>query len=91
MTAVATNTTKMLDLAGKRQAWITGAILIGLGVLIAFFMAPDTQGAATFRLSRPTDALQVPNLVVSGQPFIYFTLIVLTFLGARQFLRGGAQ
>ncbi len=91
MTAVATNTTKMLDLAGKRQAWITGAILIGLGVLIAFFMAPDTQGAATFRLSRPTDALQVPNLVVSGQPFIYFTVIVLTFLGARQFLRGGAQ
>ncbi|MFY9204908.1 MAG: ABC transporter permease [Yoonia sp.] len=91
MTAVATNTTNMLDIAGKRQAWITGAILIGLGVLIAFFMAPDTQGAATFRLSRPTDALQVPNLVVSGQPFIYFTVIVLTFLGARQFLRGGAQ
>lgn len=91
MTSAATDTTNMLDLAGKRQAWITGSLLIGIGVLIAFLMAPDMQGVATFRLSRPTDAMPIPNLVVSGQPFIYFAVIVLTFLGARQFLRGGAK
>ncbi len=79
------------DQAGKRQARITGGVLLAIGVLIAFFLAPDAPGAATFRLSRPTDVWPAPNLVVPGGPFIYFAAAVMAFLGARQFLRGGAR
>ncbi|GHE85931.1 ABC transporter permease [Aliiroseovarius zhejiangensis] len=81
----------LLDKARQRQTRISGAILIGLGVLLAVFMAPDATGVATFRLSRPTDVWPVPNLVVPGGPFIYVISALLAFLGVRLFLRGGAK
>ena len=81
----------LLDNARQRQTRITGAILISLGVLIAVFLAPDASGVATFRLSRPTDVWPVANLVVPGGSFIYVVSALLAFLGARQFLRGGAR
>ncbi|SNR81395.1 ABC transporter permease [Puniceibacterium sediminis] len=74
-----------------RHARITGGILIGLAILTAVVFAPDGTGIATFRLSRPTDALVLPNLVVPAVPFIYAAAAVLAFLGARQFLRGGTR
>jgi simple sugar transport system permease protein len=70
---------------------VTGAILIALGVFFAFFMAPGAEGLATFRLSRPTDVWAAPDLSVNGTPFVYFAAAVMAFLGARQFLRGGAR
>ena len=81
----------LLDKARQRQTRTTGAILIALGVLIAVFLAPDAQGVATFRLSRPNDVWPVSNLVVPGGSFIYVVSALLAFLGARQFLQGGAK
>ena len=46
---------------------------------------------ATFRLSRPTDAWPVPNLVGPGGAFIYVVSAFLAFLGVRLFLKGGAR
>ncbi|MBV1902536.1 MAG: ABC transporter permease [Marinosulfonomonas sp.] len=80
-----------LDKARLRQTRITGGILIGFGVLMAAFLAPDASGVATFRLSRPTDVWPVPNLVVPGGPFIYVISALLAFLGVRQFLRGASK
>ncbi len=73
------------------QTRVTGAILLGLGVASAFFLAPGAEGLATFRLSRPTDVWAAPNLVISGSPFIYVASAILAFLGVRQFLRGGGR
>jgi ABC-type uncharacterized transport system permease subunit len=81
----------LLDKTRQRQTRTTGAILIALGVLIAVFLAPDAQGVATFRLSRPNDVWPVSNLVVPGGSFIYVVSALLAFLGARQFLQGGAK
>ena len=77
----------VLDKAGQRQSRITGAILILLGVLMAVFLAPDANGVASFRLSRPTDVWPIPNLVVPGGGFIYVASALLVFLGVRQVLR----
>ena len=77
--------------ARLRQTRTNGAILIALGALIAVFMAPDAQGVATFRLSRPTDVWPVPNLIVPGGPFIYVVSAFLALLGSRLLLRGGAK
>jgi len=81
----------LLDKTRQRKTRTTGAILIALGVLIAVFLAPDAQGVATFRLSRPNDVWPVSNLVVPGGSFIYVVSALLAFLGARQFLQGGAK
>ncbi len=83
--------TVLLDKARQRQTRITGGILIALGALMAVFLAPEAVGNATFRLSRPTDVWPVPNLIVPGGTYIYFTSALLAFLGVRLFLRGGAK
>ncbi len=84
-------TTPRIDSGKRRHARVTGAILLGLAVLTAVVFGPDASGNATFRLSRPTDVWPVPDLVVSGGPFIYVAATVLAFLGVRQFLHGGAK
>lgn len=88
MTAVPT---PRIDTAKKRHAYVTGGILLGLAILTVLLFVPDAAGVATFRLSRPTDAFPVPNLVLPSAPFIYATAALLAFLGARQFLRGGTR
>ncbi len=75
----------------RRQTTVTGVILIGLAILLALLLAPDAAGNATFRLSRPTDTWPAPNLVVPSGPFIYVIATILAFVGARQFMRGGAR
>ncbi|MBV2359132.1 ABC transporter permease [Thalassococcus sp. CAU 1522] len=70
---------------------VTGVILLALAVFVAFFLVPGPGQLATFRLSRPTDTWAIGDLVVPGGPFVYAAAALLAFLGARQFLRGGAR
>jgi simple sugar transport system permease protein len=92
MTAAA-DLTKMtkLDTGRERQARIAGAVLVALSALVLFIFAPGATGSATFRLSRPTDALPLPDLAVPSSPFLYIAAALLAFLGARQFIRGGGR
>jgi len=78
--------------SGKaRQARIAGGVLIMLAIAIAAFFGTDVSGDATFRLSRPTDRFALADLIVPAAPFVYAATAVMTFLGVRQFLRGGAR
>ncbi len=80
-----------LDRVARRQTLITGWLLIGLAIFVALVFGTQVDGSATFRLSLPRDAIQVPNLVVPAAPFIYIVAAILGFFGARQFMRGGAR
>ncbi|NKB28206.1 MAG: ABC transporter permease [Rhodobacteraceae bacterium] len=92
MPAIADTTAPVrVDSGKKRQARITGIVLLGCAVLVALVFLPETTGDATFRLSRPTDRFAIGNLVVPGGPFLYAATAILAFLGARQFLRGGTS
>jgi len=82
---------RKIDTGKLRQARITGWILITLAILVALVFAMDSTGNAVFRLSRPTDPMVVPNLVVPAMSFSYIAAAVLAFLGVRQFLRGGVR
>jgi simple sugar transport system permease protein len=78
------------DTRKERQARVVGVLLLMLSVLVVAVFGLETTGDAIFRLSHPTDALVLPNLVVPAGPFIYLVAGVLAFLGVRQLLRGGA-
>ena len=80
-----------LDTHKDRQARIYGIVLIALAVLVAVVFGYGTHGDASFGLSRPRDVWVLPNLVVPAAPFNYIAAAVLAFLGARQFIRGGAK
>lgn len=92
MTLVVQQTPKAaprIDPARTRQARTAGAVLLALAALVLLLFA--TRGEATFRLSRPTDALVLPDLVVPATPFAQAAAALLAFLGVRQFLRGGIR
>jgi ABC-type uncharacterized transport system permease subunit len=80
-----------VDPVARRQTLVTGWLLIGLAVFVALVFGMQVDGSATFRLSLPRDAIQLPNLVVPAAPFIYIVAAILAFFGARQFMRGGAR
>jgi simple sugar transport system permease protein len=80
-----------IDTRKTRQARIAGGALLALAVLVTWVFSFETTGDAVFRLSRPTDALPIPNLVLPAGPFNYLAAAVLAFLGVRQFLRGGTK
>lgn len=80
-----------LNIGEQRQARITGSILTGLAILVALVFAADSDGFAIFKLSRPTDALPLPDLAVPAQSFNYLVAALLAFLGVRQFVRGGTK
>ncbi|MHC0054601.1 ABC transporter permease [Actibacterium sp. D379-3] len=82
---------RKVDTAAQRRARVTGVVLIALAIFVAFVFGMGTTGDATFRLSRATDPIVVPNLVVPAAPFTYVVAALLGFLGARQFLRGGGR
>ncbi|MDI6838056.1 MAG: ABC transporter permease, partial [Rhizobiaceae bacterium] len=86
-----TSSARDIDSRKNRQAWISGAALIALAVLVTIVFSVGTTGNAVFRLSRPTDTWVLPDLVVAAAPFNYLMAAVLAFLGARQFFRGGAR
>jgi general nucleoside transport system permease protein len=90
MTAV-TEQTARIDTGEQRRARIVGGILIALALFVVVVFGLDATGDATFRLSRPNDVWALPDLIVPSGPFTYIAAAVLTFLGARQFLRGGVR
>ena len=91
MTAIDDLTQTKLATGKDRQARITGGVLIVMAIAVAWFFGPDAPGDATFRLSRPTDRFVLADLIVPAAPFIYAATAIMAFLGARQFLRGGAK
>ena len=54
-------------------------------------MAPSSSGDATFRLALTGDLFALPDLTVPASPYSYVVAAILAFLGARQFIRGGAR
>ncbi|NNK78850.1 MAG: ABC transporter permease [Litoreibacter sp.] len=80
-----------IDTGRNRQARTNGVILLALAALAALVFAPDSSGIATFRLSRPTDAIPLSDLAVPAELSIQIAAALLAFLGVRQFLRGGAR
>ena len=71
----------------RSESRIAGTLLLLLAVLTAMVFAPVEGGDAVFRLSRATDAIGLPDLVVPAGPFNYAVAAVLAFLGARLWLR----
>ncbi|OIP84088.1 MAG: ABC transporter permease [Rhodobacterales bacterium CG2_30_65_12] len=92
MTAATTNAAsgEKIDSGKARQARITGGILIALALLVLFVLDVGTGEVATFKLSRPRDAIVLGDLVVPGS-FNLLVAALLAFLGVRQFLRGGVR
>lgn len=82
---------KPLDAVRRRQTIIIGWILIFFAVFVAFVFGLDSPGNATFRLTLPSDAFAIPNLVVPAAPYVFIVAALLAFFGARQFMRGGAR
>ncbi|MBC7283789.1 ABC transporter permease [Hoeflea sp.] len=80
-----------LDPGKRKQARITGGVLIAMAVLVAWVFGSGSEGSAVFRLSRPGDALVLPDLSVPAMQFNFIVAGLLAFLGARQFLRGGVR
>lgn len=89
MTETVTGST--LDRVRRRQTLISGWLLLALAVFVAGVFGLQVKGSATFRLSLPSDAWPVPNLVVPSAPYAYVVAAILAFFGVRQFLRGGAR
>lgn len=92
MSAVTTNAAsgEKIDSGRTRQARIYGGILIALSLLVLFVLDVGAGEVATFKLSRPNDAIVVGDLVVPGS-FNLLVAALLAFLGVRQFLRGGVK
>lgn len=92
MTATAVRTGgKAGDRSQRRRALTTGWVLLAFAAFVATVFAPGATGDATFRLALPRDAISLPNLVVPAARYAYLIAAMLAFLGARQFLRGGAR
>lgn len=86
----ALGTNRKLQTEARRQSRIAGILLIALAVLTATVFS-QVEGDAVFRLSRTTDLIVLPNLVVPAGPFNWIVAAVLAFLGVRQWLRGGTR
>ena len=79
---------KALSRAQVRKARISGAVMFALAALIVLVLAPAADGSASFGLSMPDDAVQLPALSVPSSGSLYFLAAVLAFLGGAQFFRG---
>jgi simple sugar transport system permease protein len=80
-----------LDVIRRRQALIIGWLLLALAVFVAAVFGLDSSGNATFRLALRGDLFALPDLTVPASPYSYVVAAILAFLGARQFIRGGAR
>ncbi|HCQ64286.1 MAG TPA: ABC transporter permease [Rhodobacteraceae bacterium] len=79
-----------IESSGALRARISGGVLIALAVLVLFVLDVAAGEVATFKLTGPRDAIQIPNLVVPGG-FNMLVAALLAFLGARLFFRGGGR
>ena len=82
---------RKLDTGAARQSRIASVILIALAILTASVFAQVGEGDAVFRLSRATDAVVLPDLIVPAGPFNWFAAALLAFLGVRQWISGGRK
>ena len=82
---------KAIEHSRRRQALITGWLLLALAALVAMVFGLDSSGNASFRLTMPGDAFPVGNLVVPAAPYAYIVAAVLAFFAIRVFMRGGAK
>ncbi len=80
-----------LDVVRRRQALIIGWLLLALAVFVAAVFGAESSGEATFRLALSGDLFALPDLTVPASPYSYAVAAILAFLGARQFVRGGAR
>ena len=80
-----------MDTGASRQSRVAGIILIALALLTALVFAQVGEGDAVFRLSRATDRFVLPDLAIPAGPFNWLAAAALTFLGVRQWLRGGEK
>ena len=80
-----------LDILQRRQTLIIGWLLVALAVFVAVVFGTDSSGEATFHLALRGDFFALPDLVVPASPYSYVVAAILAFLGARQFMRGGAR
>ena len=74
-----------------RRAAVSGAVLIGLALVITFLLDTPWDSVSTFRISRPRDVWAVGNLTVPSQWFNVAASVLLAFLGTRLFLKGGGR
>ena len=65
----------------RRARLSTGALLLALGLLLAF-LTTRTSGDANFALSTPFDAVQLPTLTLPGLPTVIVSAVVLLLAGA---------
>ncbi|KAB2946520.1 MAG: ABC transporter permease [Rhizobiaceae bacterium] len=87
MTTEAVARNRKLITRARTESRIAGTLLLLLAVLTTMVFAPVEGGDAVFRLSRATDAIVLPDLVVPAGPFNYAVAAILAFLGARLWLR----
>ena len=80
-----------VDVIRRRQALIIGWLLLALAVFVAAVFGAESSGDATFGLALSDDLFVLPNLTVPASPYSYVVAAILAFLGARQFIRGGAR
>ena len=91
MTTEAVAGNRKLITRARSESRIAGTLLLLLAVLTAMVFAPVEGGDAVFRLSRATDAIVLPDLVVPAGPFNYAVATILAFLGARLWLRSDGR
>ncbi len=73
------------EIRRARALAIVYLVLAGISLVV---FALGGSGEATFALSRPTDTFAVPDLVVPVATLGWLVTAVLSFLGARQWMRG---
>ncbi len=73
-----------------RRARILGILYLVLAgfVYLVFTLGADPGTSASFGLSRPTDAIAVPDATVPVRGFTVLIAVVFVFLGAMQLTRG---
>lgn len=71
-----------------RRARTLAIVYLVLAAISLVVFALGGSGEATFALSRPTDTIPVPDLVVPVAPLGWLVTAILSFLGARQWMRG---
>ena len=82
---------KAVDVSRRRQTLVTGWVLLVLAAIVAGFFGLGSDGSASFRLSMPSDAVPIPNLVVPSAPYAFVVSAILAFFGIRNFMRGAAR
>ncbi len=79
---------KVLSRSQIRKARISGIVMIALAAVVMLVFVPASEGDATFRLSAPTDAVQVSDLSLPAVGTLYVIALMLAFLGGSQFFKG---